>query len=84
MKKICAIVLVSLLTLSLTACGRRDDGSNNNVTILPTMDPTIATNIPDPDVDTKMPIYTDGMDEDIVTFPTMDSSVTENNQSNGQ
>ncbi len=83
MKKICAFVLVSLLTLSLTACGRRNDTTNNN-TILPTMDPTIATNIPDPDVDTKMPMYTDGAGEDIMTVPSMDGNTTGNGTGNGQ
>lgn len=82
MKKICAFVLVSLFTLSLTACGNRNDEPNNNDTILPTMDPTIATNIPDPDVDTKMPMYTDGTGEDIMTVPSMDGSTTDNSTGN--
>ena len=84
MKKFCAIVLVCLITLSLTACGRRKDNTNNNNTILPTMDPTIATNIPDPDVDTKMPMYTNGMDEDIITMPTMDGNTSQNNARSGR
>lgn len=84
MKNFCAIVLVCLITFSLTACGRRNDTTNNNNTILPTMDPTIATNIPDPDVDTKMPMYTDGMDEDIVTIPTMDENTTQSDKTSGR
>ena len=58
MKKRSIIALVILLCLSLTACGRRND--KTDVTILPTMDPTIGTNVPDPSVEQSMPMYTDG------------------------
>ena len=60
MKKYCMIALTIVLALSITACGRRNDTAETEMTILPTMDPTINTNIPDPDVDPKMPVYTDG------------------------
>lgn len=71
MKKMSVFILVLLFAVSLVACGRRNqndasipsaDTSETEMTILPDMDPTIDTNIPDPNVDTKMPIYTDGTD----------------------
>ena len=46
------------------------------MTLLPSMDPTINTNIPDPDVDTKMPMYTDGTDAGDQTFPTGETGMT--------
>lgn len=69
MKKISMIVLALVMAFSLVACGRRNNNetsapsttaSDRNPTIIPDMDPTITTNIPDPDVDTSMPMYTDG------------------------
>lgn len=66
MKRISIIVLTLLLTLSLAACGRRNDAGTNmpstDATVLPDMDPSFETNIPDPSVDTSMPMYTDGTD----------------------
>lgn len=62
MKKYSIIALAIILTLSLAACGRRNDTPDTGMTILPNMEPTIDTNIPDPDVDTKMPMYTEGTD----------------------
>ena len=69
MKKIALIALVLILALSICACGR----SNRNETtasttpsttmdIIPGIDPTITTNIPDPSVNSTMPMYTDGTD----------------------
>lgn len=69
MKKISMIILALVMTFSLVACGRQNNNetsapsttaSDRNPTIIPDMDPTIHTNIPDPDVDTSMPMYTDG------------------------
>jgi hypothetical protein len=62
MKKYSLIAIGFLLALNLTACGRRNQMPDPTMTILPSMDPTLDTNIPDPEVDTKMPIYTDGTD----------------------
>lgn len=69
MKKFSMIALALVVMLSFAACGRRKNNetsaptttaSDFNNTIIPNMDPTIATNIPDPSVDTSMPMYTDG------------------------
>ena len=69
MKKCSIFVLTIILALSLCACGRNNDAtvpSTNNITpstnmnILPDTMPTLETNIPDPNVDTQMPGYTDG------------------------
>ena len=62
MKKYSLIAIGILLALNLTACGRRNQMPDPTMTILPSMDPTLDTNIPDPEIDTKMPIYTDGTD----------------------
>lgn len=71
MKKCSIFVLLLILALSLCACGRNNDTtvpSTNQVTpssdmnILPDTMPTLETNIPDPNVDTQMPGYTDGTD----------------------
>lgn len=69
MKRLSIIALVLVLTLSLVACGRRDNGETSapttttpstDMTIIPHMDPTLDTNIPDPNVDSSMPMYTEG------------------------
>ena len=64
MKKICIFALVLVFALSLAACGRKDNNETSSpstdMTIIPDIDPTIGTNIPDPSVDTSMPLYTDG------------------------
>lgn len=62
MKKYMIAALTLILALSFTACGRRNNQTDNNMTILPDPMPTLETNIPDPDVDTKMPVYTEGTD----------------------
>jgi hypothetical protein len=74
MKKCSIIALVLLICLSLAACGRRKD--DTDMTILPSMDPTIGTNIPDPEIDTKLPIYTDGTDATDWVNPDMGNSMT--------
>lgn len=64
MKKYVMIALVLVLALSLCACGRRNDTPVNtmpstDMSVIPDMDATLDTNIPDPNVDTEMPLYTD-------------------------
>lgn len=64
MKKIAIFALVLVLALGLCACGRRNDTPVNtmpstDMSIIPDMDATLDTNIPDPNVDTEMPLYTD-------------------------
>ena len=70
MKRIFILAMAILVTFSLAACGRRKNnettaptGATNNTTfndtIIPDMDPTLETNIPDPSVDTSMPMATE-------------------------
>lgn len=68
MKKSIIFTLLLVLTISLSACGRGSSKETSTPTIMPTSDmtilpdtmPTFGTNIPDPDVDTSMPMYTEG------------------------
>lgn len=69
MKKLSAIALVLFLTISLAACGGSGNGGTSTPDttapstgrpVMPSTNPTIDTNIPDPNVDTHMPMYTDG------------------------
>ncbi len=69
MKKCCIFALLLVLALSLCACGRNNDATvpstrsvmpSTDMNILPDTMPTLETNIPDPNVDTQMPGYTDG------------------------
>ena len=76
MKKLCIIALVFVLTFALAACGRRKNDNTittmpttqptttptTDTSILPEMDPTMDTNVPDPDVNGAVPDGTDGMD----------------------
>ena len=69
MKRFSIITLVLVLCVSLAACGRRNQETTTPTTneatgntIMPDIDPTIETNIPDPSVDTSMPEYTYGTD----------------------
>lgn len=64
MKNFGIILTVIVLTLSLCACGRRDDTPTETTpataeptaaATIPTIDPTMGTNIPDPSVDSTMP-----------------------------
>lgn len=66
MKKYSIIALTVILALSFAACGRSNDTGDSGMTIMPDAMPTLETNIPDSDVDTKMPIYTDGTDTGIM------------------
>lgn len=57
MKKLSIFVLVLVLALAMAACGKKDDTGSQNTTvpttgnsILPEMDPTMDTNIPDDNV----------------------------------
>ena len=72
MKKITIAIMATLLVFIMVACGRRQDSNTNTtpstqtttqpttMTILPDIDPTLDTNIPDPNINTEMPSYTDG------------------------
>ena len=67
MKKLFIIALALVLTLSLAACGRKGKNDNNTTpnngsSVMPSTDPTKATNVPDPDVEGAVPDGTDGMD----------------------
>ena len=76
MKKFGVLFLCMILILSLAACGRRDKNKETmptvtttipttmpeTVPIIPETDPTLGTNIPDPNVDSSMPILDNGMD----------------------
>jgi PBP1b-binding outer membrane lipoprotein LpoB len=70
MKKISIAVLAAILVFSMAACGRKQDNTPTTkpttqpteMTILPNIDPTLDTNIPDPNINTEIPTYTDGTD----------------------
>ena len=74
MKKLCSIALAAILMLSLAACGRNKTEDTVPTTTLPTtvpttersilpeMDPTMDTNVPDADVEGAVPDGNDGMD----------------------
>lgn len=83
MKKCSILALTIILAMSLAACGGRNDTPDNGMTVLPSMDPTIATNIPDPDVDTKMPMYTDGADTGDWTGPVQGGTASDGQTRNG-
>lgn len=76
MKKLIIVFVVVVLIISLNACGRRQDAtpttnSTTQPTTIPFIDPTLDTNIPDPNINTEMPTYTDGTDpiDDILPDP---------------
>lgn len=74
MKKICILLLALVVSVSIAACGRSNDNvtdGDGTMTILPTALPTMDTNIPDPDINTEMPMYTEGTG---VTDPVIDGS----------
>ena len=68
MKKITVTVLAVLLTLCFTACGKTNDNSNTATTptsetsVLPQIDPTMDTNIPDDSVNENSTDTTDATD----------------------
>ena len=85
MKKYIIFVLTIILALSLCACRRNNAATTPNTSnvvpstdmnVLPDTMPTLETNIPDPNVDTQMPGYTDGTDitDDIMDDFTKDST----------
>ena len=78
MKAVISFILTALLVVSLSACGCSNSMVSENTTpdttILPDILPTMDTNIPDPEIDTQMPIYTEGTDSTSGTddtIPTM-------------
>ena len=60
MKALLTLMLAATLAVSLWACGCSN--GTPGTTLMPDILPTIDTNIPDPEVDTQMPIYTEGTD----------------------
>ncbi len=66
MKKLGIFMLILVIAASLCACGRGNNETpgtvmpSTDMAILPDTMPTLDTNIPDPSVDTQMPIYTEG------------------------
>ncbi len=71
MKKSFIFAFIFILSISMCACGRNNAGGTTTPsTIMPSTDmniipdtmPTAGTNIPDPNVNTEMPIYTQGTD----------------------
>ena len=77
MKSFISVVLTLACVLTLSACGCSNSIMNETqtpgTTLIPDILPTMDTNIPDPEVDTQMPIYTDGTDSTAgtdVTIPT--------------
>lgn len=68
MKKVSIAMIILALTVSLSACGNRQYPSQTTPSTAPTataspsttpaIDPTMGTNIPDPDVNTSMPDMT--------------------------
>ena len=89
MRKFTIFALILILAFSFTACGRRDktptettpsvtQAPTEQVT-MPTIDPTMGTNIPDPEVDTSMP---DLMDPTGESNPTNNDIGSANNSGN--
>lgn len=73
MKALITMTIAAIFVLALSACGCSNSATDNTqtpgTTILPDTLPTIGSNIPDPDVDTEMPIYTDGTEDTIDVNP---------------
>ena len=49
MKKLSIALLACLMVLTMAACGRNNDPMSNTTGSMPTILPTMDTNIPDPD-----------------------------------
>lgn len=70
MKKITIAIMAAVLVFAITACGRNRDTDPSSapttqpttMPFMPEMDPTLDTNIPDPDINTETPTFTDGTD----------------------
>ena len=73
MKTIISLITVLIIALSLSACGcsnsTSSDTTDPGTTILPSILPTLDTNIPDPEIDTQLPMYTEGTDPTQTTGP---------------
>ena len=95
MKKFTIFALVMVLIFTFTACGKKTDIPNattptatqpvtEDMTI-PTIDPTMGTNIPDPEVDSSMPDMIDPTISDplMETDPSTPNSSTEGNARSG-
>ena len=82
MKSLISVILTLACILTLTACGCSssimDETQAQGTTKIPDVIPTLDTNIPDPEIDTQMPIYTDGTDSTAGTDITIPTSNTEN------
>ena len=69
MTKFTVFALVMVLIFTFTACGKKTDTPKATAPVatqpetedmtIPTIDPTMGTNIPDPEVDSSMPDMTD-------------------------
>ena len=76
MKRFLIIAFIFVLAVSLVACGRMNNQNTISTTqpstgmdLTPSM-PPMETNIPDPNVDTSMPMYTDGTEMIDPSIPT--------------
>lgn len=73
MKKIIIFSLALVMAITMVACGRRneetentpaqDDVTNNSENIVPDVIPDMDQNIPDPDIDSSMPEPSIDMDD---------------------
>ena len=83
MKSFISVILALICVLTLWACGCSSttiDSQPPETTLMPDILPTMDTNIPDPDVDTQMPIYTEGTDSTAGTDMTLPVGRNRNNQ----
>ena len=78
MKTLLSLILTAALAASLSACGCSNsmvqETQAPSTTLLPDIFPTMDTNIPDPEIDTQMPIYTEETNsthETAETIPSM-------------
>ena len=84
MKAFIAVALATVLLLSLSACGCSNsmprETQTPGTTLIPDILPTMDTNIPDPEVDTQMPIYTEGTDSTADTNSIIPSQSNDNDR----
>jgi len=75
MKSFISVILALICVLGLTACGCSNsmtgDTQTPGTTLIPNILPTLDTNIPDPEIDTQIPIYTEGTDSTAETDLTL-------------
>ena len=84
MKALISILFATVFSLTLSACGcsMSTDGTHDPAaTGMSDILPTLEQNIPDPDVDTEMPIYTEGTNDKIGT-ENVDPSVSSDSRRN--